>query len=64
MKKAGFKLSVQKIQIMVSSLITSWRIDGETMETVTGFVFLGSNSLQMMTEVTKLKNAYSLEEKL
>ena len=63
-EKAGFKLSVQKIQIMVSSLITSWRIDGETMETVTGFVFLGSNSLQMMTEVTKLKNAYSLEEKL
>ena len=40
--KAGFKLSIQKTKIMVSSPITSWQIDGETMETVTGFIFLGS----------------------
>ena len=41
-EKAGFKLSIQKTKIMVSSPITSWQIDGETMETVTGFIFLGS----------------------
>ena len=49
---------------MASGPITSWQIDGETMETVTDFIFLGSKSLQMMTAAMKLKDAYSLEEKL
>ena len=49
---------------MASSLITSWQIDGETMETVTDFILGGSKSLQMLTEVMKLKDACSLEEKL
>ena len=49
---------------MASGLITSWQIDGETMKTVTDFIFLGSKSLQMMTAAMKLKDARSLEEKL
>ena len=51
-------------KIMTSSPITSWRIDGETMETVTDFIFLGSTMLQMVTVATKLKDTSSLEEKL
>ena len=49
---------------MASGPITSWEIDGETMETVKYFIFLGSRSLQMVTAAMKLKDAYSLEEKL
>ena len=49
---------------MASSPITSWQIDGETMETVTDFILGGPNSLQMMTAAMKLKDTYSLEEKL
>ena len=49
---------------MASGPITSWQIDGETVETVADFIFLGSTSLQMATAAMKLKNAYSLEEKL
>ena len=63
-EKAGLKLNIQKTKIMASSPITSWQIDGETMETVTDFIFLGSKSLQMVTAAMKLKDACSLEEKL
>ena len=59
-EKVGSKLSIQKTKIMVTSPITSWQIDGEAMETVTDFIFLGSN----ITAGMKLKDAYSLEEKL
>ena len=62
-EKAGLKLNIQKTKIMASSPITSWQIDGETMETVTHFIFLGSKSLQMVTAAKKLKGACSLEEK-
>ena len=60
----GLKLNIQNTKIMASGLITSWQIDGETMETVTDFIFLGSKSLQMVTAALKLKDACSLEEKL
>ena len=63
-KKAGLKLSIQKTKIMASVPITSWQIDGETVETVSDFMFLGSKSLQMVNADMKLKDAYSLEEKL
>ena len=63
-EKAGLKLNIQKTKIMASSPITSWQIDGETMETVTHFIFGGSKSLQMVTAAMKLKGACSLEEKL
>ena len=63
-EKVGLKLSIPKMKIMTSSSITSWQIDGETMETVTDFVFLGSKSLQMLTAAMKLKDTCSLEEKL
>ena len=63
-EKVGLKLNIQNTKIMASGLITSWQIDGETMETVTDFIFLGSKSLQMVTAAMKLKGAYSLEEKL
>ena len=63
-EKVGLKLNIQKAKIMASGPITSWQIDGETMETVTDFIFVGSKSLQMMTATTKLKDACSLEEKL
>ena len=63
-EKAGLKLSIQKTKIMASSPITSWQIDGETMKTVTDYIFLDSKSLQMMTAAMKLKVTYSLEEKL
>ena len=63
-EKVGLKFSIQKTKIMASGPIISCQIDGETMETVTGFIFLGSNSPQMVTAVTKLKDTYSLEGKL
>ena len=63
-EKVGLKLNIQKTKIMASGPITSWQIDGETMETVTDFIFLGSKSLQMVTAAMKLKDACSLEEKL
>ena len=63
-KKVGSKLNIQKTKIMASSPITSWQIDGETMETMTDFIFLGSKSLQMVTAAMKLKDTCSLEEKL
>ena len=63
-EKAGLKLNIQKTKIMVSSPITSWQIDGETMETVTGLFFQSPKSLQMVTAAMKLKDAYSLEGKL
>jgi len=63
-EKSGLKLSIQKTKIMASSPITSWHIDGETMKTVTDFIFLGPKSLQMVTAVMKLKDPHSLGEKL
>ena len=63
-KKVGLKLNIQKMKIMLSGPITSWEIDGETVETVSGFIFLGSKSLQMVISAMKLKDAYSLEGKL
>ena len=63
-EKVGLKLKIQKTKIMASGPITSWQIDGETMETVTNFIFLGPKSLQMVTAAMKLKDACSLEEKL
>jgi len=60
-EKVGLKLSIQKTKIMASGPITSWEIDGETMR---GFILGGSNSLQMVIAAMKLKDAYSLEEKL
>ena len=62
--KVGWKLNIQKMTIMASSPITSWETDGETVETVSDFILLVSKSLQMVTEAMKLKDAYSLEEKL
>ena len=58
------KLNIQKTNIMASSLITSWQIDGETVETVADFIFWAPKSLQMVTAAMKLKDAYSLEGKL
>ena len=63
-EKVGLKLNIQKTKIMASGPITSWEIDGETMETVLDFIFLGFKSLQIVTAAMKLKDAYSLEEKL
>ena len=63
-EKADSKLNIQKTKIMVSGPIISWQIDGETMETVTDFIFLGSKSLQMVTAAMILKDTCSLEEKL
>ena len=63
-EKAGLKLNIQKMKIMASGPIISWQTDGETMETMTDFLFLGSKSLQMVTAAMKLKDACSLEEKL
>ena len=62
--KVGLKLNIQKTKIMASSPITSWEIDGKTVETVSDFIFWAPESLQMVTAVMKLKDAYSLEEKL
>ena len=63
-EKVGLKLNIQKTRIMASGPITSWRIDGETKEKVTDFILGAPKSLQMMTAFMKLKDAYSLEEKL
>ena len=62
--KVGLKLNVQKTKIVVSGPITSWQIDGETMETVRDFIFLGSKITADETAAMKLKDACSLEEKL
>ena len=63
-KKVGLKLNIQKTKIMASGPITSWHIDGETVETVTDFIFRAPKSLQMVIAAMKLKDAYSLEGKL
>ena len=63
-EKVGFKLNIQKTKIMASSPVTSWQIDGKTVETVADFIFLAPKSLQMETAAMKLKDAYSLEGKL
>ena len=63
-EKVGLKLSIQKTKIMASGPITSWEIHGETVETVSDFIFWAPKSLQMVTAAMKLKDAYSLEEKL
>ena len=63
--KVGLTLNIQKTKIMESGPITSWEIDGETVETVSDFIFWGApKSLQMVSAAMKLKDAYSLEEKL
>ena len=63
-KKAGLKLNIQKLKIVSSGPITSWQIDGETMETVIDFILCAPKSLQMVTAAMKLKDSYSLEGKL
>ena len=63
-EKVGLKLNIQKTKIMASGPITSWEIDGETVETVSDFIFGAPKSLQMVTAAMKLKDAYFLEEKL
>ena len=63
-EKVGLKLNIQKTKIMTSGPITSWEIDWETGETVSDFIFGAPKSLQMVIEAMKLKDAYSLEEKL
>ena len=63
-EKVGLKLNIQKTKIMASGPITSWQIDGETVETVAEFILEAPKSLQMVTAAMKLKDAYSLEEKL
>ena len=62
--KVGLKLNIQKTKIMASGPITSWEIDGETVETVSDFIFGAPKSLQMVIAAMKLKDTYSLEEKL
>ena len=63
-EKVGLKINIQKTKIMASGPITSWQIDGETGETVSDFILGAPKSLQMVTAAIKLKDAYSLEEKL
>ena len=63
-EKVGLKLNFQKKKIMTSGPITSWEIDGETVETVSDFIFWAPKSMQMVIAAMKLKDAYSLEEKL
>ena len=63
-EKAGLKLNIQKTKIMASGPITSWQIDGETVETVSDYFFWAPKSLQMVTAAMRLKDACSLEEKL
>ena len=63
-EKVGLKLNIQKTKIMASGPITSWEIDGETVETVADFIFWAPKSLQMVIAAMKLKDAYSLEGKL
>ena len=63
-EKVGLKLNIQKMKIMAFGPITSWEIDGETVETVSDFIFLDSKITAMVTAAMKLKEAYSLEGKL
>ena len=63
-EKVGLKVNIQKMKIMASVPITSWEIDGETVETMADFSFLGWKILQMVIAAMKLKDGYSLEEKL
>ena len=63
-EKAGLKFNIQKTKIMAPGPITSWQIDGETVETVSDFIFWAPKSLQMVTVAMKLKDTCSLEEKL
>ena len=63
-EKVGLKLNIQKTMIMASGPITSWQIDGETVKTVSDFIFWAQKSLQTVTAAMKLKDAYSLEGKL
>ena len=63
-EKIGLKLDIQKTKIVASGPITSWEIDGETVESVSDFILGAPKSLQMVTAALKLKDAYSLEEKL
>ena len=63
-EKVGLKLNIQKTKIMAFSPITSWEIDGKTVETVSDFIFWAPKSLQRVTVAMKLKDTYSLEEKL
>ena len=63
-EKVGLKLNIQKTKIMASGPITSWEIDGETIRTVTDFILGAPKSLQMVIVAMKLKDAYSLKEKL
>ena len=63
-EKVGLELNIQKTKIMACGPITSWQIDGEAMETVIDFIFGAPKSLQMVTATMKLKDTYSLEEKL
>ena len=63
-EKVGLKLNIQKTKIMAFSPITSWQIDGETMETVTDFILGGGSEVTVVTAVMKLKDTCSLEEKL
>ena len=63
-EKVGLKLNIQKAKIMASSPITSWEIDGKTVETVSDFILGDPKSLQMVTAAMKLKDTYPLEEKL
>ena len=63
-EKVGLKLNIQKTKIMASGPISSWQIDGETMETLSDFIFWAPKSLQMMIAPMKLKDACHLEEKL
>ena len=63
-EKVGLKLNIQKMKIMASGPITSWEIDGETVETVSDYIFWAPKSLQMVIAAMKLKDAYSLEGKL
>ena len=62
--KVGLKFNIQKMKILASGPITSWEIDGETVETVSDFIWGGSKITQMVTAAMKLKDAYSLEGKL
>ena len=63
-EKVGLKLNIQKTKIMASGPITSWQLDGERVEIVSDFIFGGSKSVQMVIAAMKLKDTYSLEEKL
>ena len=63
-EKVGLKLNIQKMKIMASGPITSWEIDGETVETVSDFIFGAPKSLQMLIAAMKLKDTYPLEGKL